>query len=524
MSAPLVAEKTLIDQLLEDQQEVPVSKFSKLHERDALDDKERYRDLIPLTKPGVNEQYAFEVDIDQCTGCKGCVTACHSLNGLDENEAWRDVGMLYGGDAENPAIQTITTACHHCLDPECLNGCPVEAYDKDTITGIVRHLDDQCIGCQYCVLKCPYDVPKYNESKGIVRKCDMCHNRLAVGEAPACVQACPNEAIHIVKVETSQVEKRTKRTSDFLPGTPDPAITKPTTVYKTEKGIPANMQPADVDQLKKEPAHMPLVIMLTFTQFAVGLFGADMIQRLTGSGTYYLATIAFCMFIAGLTASFLHLGQPLKAWRFFLGLKKSWLSREILAFNLMLPPVMLLLAADHLGDTIPFIKEYENVLSILSYVLGILAVFTSVMIYHDTKRPLWNFRRSARLFYGTVMIGFSIGMMIHGNSSAGFSPAFLLTMIVGYKLFVELSIFIHLREEATTPLKKTALLMSGELRKVAILRYSILIVAGIVIPLLLGDLSAMLVLVIALLLIFSELLERYLFFTTVSKPKMPGHA
>ena len=53
------------------------------------------------------------------------------------------------------------------------------AYEKDPVTGIVRHLDDQCIGCSYCILKCPYDVPKYSRARGIVRKCDMCHSRLA---------------------------------------------------------------------------------------------------------------------------------------------------------------------------------------------------------------------------------------------------------------------------------------------------------------------------------------------------------
>src|SRR3954466_2950723 len=76
-------------------------------------------------------------------------------------------------------------------------GCPTKAYEKDPVTGIVKHLDDQCFGCQYCTLMCPYDAPKYNEARGIVRKCDMCSDRLAHGEAPACVQACPNEAIRI---------------------------------------------------------------------------------------------------------------------------------------------------------------------------------------------------------------------------------------------------------------------------------------------------------------------------------------
>ena len=97
-------------------------------------------------------------------------------------------------------VRVVRVVAHHCIEPGCLLGCPVRAYEKDAETGIVRHLDDQCIGCQYCVLKCPYDVPKYSGKHGIVRKCDMCHQRLGAGEAPACAQACPTHAIKIIKV------------------------------------------------------------------------------------------------------------------------------------------------------------------------------------------------------------------------------------------------------------------------------------------------------------------------------------
>src|SRR5215213_11955232 len=202
---------SLVEELLADQQSfTAVEQFSRAHDEHALAPGSRYRNLIPLEAPRPGEQYAFEVELDRCSGCKACVTACHSLNGLDENETWRDVGLLVSAPSKPwkpvPAIQqTVTTACHHCVDPACLNGCPVLAYEKDPITGIVRHLDDQCIGCQYCVLKCPYEVPKYSERLGIVRKCDMCAGRLAVGEAPACVQACPNEAIRIEVVRKEGV-------------------------------------------------------------------------------------------------------------------------------------------------------------------------------------------------------------------------------------------------------------------------------------------------------------------------------
>ena len=220
MTAPPPPEetRTVIDALLAEQRELTaVERFARWHESHDSPPAPSYRHLLPLTAPAAGEQYAFEVDLDRCSGCKSCVAACHSLNGLDEGETWRGVGLLVSANTvskseiRNPKPearnsdfgfqQHVTTACHHCVDPGCLNGCPVLAYDKDPLTGIVRHLDDQCIGCQYCVFMCPYDVPKYSAARGIVRKCDLCHQRLAHGEAPACVQACPNEAIRITVME-----------------------------------------------------------------------------------------------------------------------------------------------------------------------------------------------------------------------------------------------------------------------------------------------------------------------------------
>ena len=90
--------RTLIDELLAEQRSLTaVEKFSRLHETNGVPAQEKfYRDLIPLTAPKPGEQYAFEVNLDQCSGCKACVSACHSLNGLDENETWRGVGLLIG--------------------------------------------------------------------------------------------------------------------------------------------------------------------------------------------------------------------------------------------------------------------------------------------------------------------------------------------------------------------------------------------------------------------------------------------
>src|SRR5712672_850161 len=84
-----------------------------------------YRDLIPLGRPSPGQQYAFAVDLDACTACKACVSACHSLNGLDEDELWRTVGLIHSDAPDEPYQQNVTTACHHCADPACANGCPV---------------------------------------------------------------------------------------------------------------------------------------------------------------------------------------------------------------------------------------------------------------------------------------------------------------------------------------------------------------------------------------------------------------
>src|ERR1700712_345957 len=237
----------LIDELLAEQSrlQTPVARFAAPHSE--ARPSSLSSQLIPLSLPKPGEQYAFEVDLDSCTGCKACVSACHALNGLDENEAWRDVGLITGGTHSAPYQQTVTTACHHCADPGCLNGCPVLAYEKDPVTGIVRHLDDQCIGCQYCVLKCPYDVPKYNERLGIVRKCDMCQQRLGAGEAPACVQACPTHAIKIIKVE---LHIGAADTSKFLSPAPDPSYTQPTTHYVTKRPAPVDVRAADAGVLR----------------------------------------------------------------------------------------------------------------------------------------------------------------------------------------------------------------------------------------------------------------------------------
>ncbi len=151
--------------------------------------------LIPDRLPVPGEQYRFHLDMTQCIGCKCCVVACNEQNGNPAEIQWRRVGEIEGGVYPDTMRHYLSMGCNHCLEPTCMTGCPVNAYTKDPLTGIVLHSAERCIGCQYCTWNCSYGVPQFNPERGVVGKCDMCHGRLTDGREPACVAACP-EAGH----------------------------------------------------------------------------------------------------------------------------------------------------------------------------------------------------------------------------------------------------------------------------------------------------------------------------------------
>jgi formate dehydrogenase iron-sulfur subunit len=386
LSSVAPVEETPVDRYLASQAELTVvGRFAQRHQAEEVALQARYyRDLIPLTAPGPGQQYGFEVDLDACTGCKACVAACHSLNGLDDGESWRSVSLLVGGTVAKPFQQTVTSACHHCVDPACLNGCPVDAYEKDPVTGIVAHLDDQCIGCGYCTLTCPYEVPRYNRERGIVRKCDMCHGRLAAGEAPACVQACPSGAISIAIVEVADA-MASAAAGSLVPGAPPSSITAPTTVYRTGRDrLPAatRLRPAS---MTGPDNHRPLAVMLVLTQLSVGAFVTDLVARVLSPGAD--AVLVAVVGALALAASVLHLGRPRYCYRAVIGLRHSWLSREVLAFGAFTGLAMVDAVWPHLPG-----------LGGAVALAGLAGVACSVMVYAATRRPSWRAGRVAADF------------------------------------------------------------------------------------------------------------------------------
>jgi formate dehydrogenase iron-sulfur subunit len=551
----------LVSQFLDMQQDLTaVERFSRRHEADELPHGERlYKDLIPLAKPASGQQYAFQVDLDACTGCKACVTACHRLNGLDDDEAetWRSVGLLHGGTSDEPVQQTVTTACHHCVDPACMKGCPVKAYEKDPVTGIVKHLDDQCIGCQYCTLTCPYEVPQFSKRRGIVRKCDMCSDRLAEGEAPACVQACPNAAISIRIVETQQLLEQAQ-SEGLLPGTPSSGITVPATQYKTRKVMPKNLLPGDFYAVRAGHQHMPLVIMLVLTQLSAGAFWVDFALHEQGFSSglgavrTYHSLVALALGLVALGASTMHLGRPHLAFRAIIGIRTSWLSREVLGFGLFAKLAMAYAALQFHGPILALLglpplapETFEKAVTLLGAAVsgvGVLAVACSVMLYKVTQREWWGGGRTSFKFFltagvlgtATTSLSYAAAALWLGSGSGLESNirllSWLLMTLTAFKLLGEATVLLHLFDRKLGDLKRTALLLRGQLVKAFAARLALGALGGLLLPLLLTSAQAQLsgagqlvfLTLSALLLLLGELLERMLFFKALSAPKMPG--
>jgi formate dehydrogenase iron-sulfur subunit len=154
---------------------------------------------------------AILVDVTRCTGCEQCVDACIEVNHTDPAQAQRDRATTKDGLSANRLLSVPEIApgrfarlsCMHCLEPSCVAACLVGAITK-TPEGPVVYEREKCIGCRYCMLACPFHIPRYEWDQPIpyVKKCTMCADRLAEGRKPACVDACPHEALRFGERDT----------------------------------------------------------------------------------------------------------------------------------------------------------------------------------------------------------------------------------------------------------------------------------------------------------------------------------
>jgi len=191
-----------------------------------------------------HEAVGILYDATLCIGCKSCMVACKKFNsqpggalvspgrsappyeyrdGLPIWDAPTDLssrtlsiikvyrnGAATHKDTVADGYSFVKQHCLHCLSPACVSVCPVGALHKDPATGIVAYSEDKCIGCRYCMLACPFRIPRYEYESASpqVRKCQLCQHRIAAGDYSACCEFCPTGASLFGRVADLRDEAR----------------------------------------------------------------------------------------------------------------------------------------------------------------------------------------------------------------------------------------------------------------------------------------------------------------------------
>ena len=146
---------------------------------------------------------AILIDITRCVGCEECVLACKEENDLGPDRLRLGQEAVDGLSASRfstilryPDDHFVRQQCRHCLEPACVSACLVGAMQK-TPEGPVIYDAELCMGCRYCLVACPYGIPRYewDTAAPLVKKCTLCYHLITEGKEPACVEACPEDAL-----------------------------------------------------------------------------------------------------------------------------------------------------------------------------------------------------------------------------------------------------------------------------------------------------------------------------------------
>jgi len=162
------------------------------------------------------------VDTSRCIGCRSCEEACASVHDLPDPNIGDDSVFKERRDTSVTQWTVVnrhkTTKgeifvkkqCMHCGQPGCVAACLVKAMKKRDDGPVTW--DTNCMGCRYCMVSCPFDIPKfeYNSWNPRIQKCSLCWERLKQGAQPACVEACPTETL-LFGIKRELVEEARKR-------------------------------------------------------------------------------------------------------------------------------------------------------------------------------------------------------------------------------------------------------------------------------------------------------------------------
>lgn len=416
--------------LLDDAAAGPVARL-----RSRLGGPEAGPELLPLD---AGQQYRFRFAMEACVGCHSCEVACAEQNDTPVDVAWRRVGELESGAFPATRRFSMSMACNHCLEPTCLAGCPTNAYVK-LGNGVVQHLADECVGCQYCIWNCPYEVPVFDRRRKIVSKCDMCLPRLEAGQKPACVAACPTRAIDVEPVDVAAW--REDHAAAEAPSLPPAGLSLSTTRLVLPPDLADDAVAASDHRVEPEHPHWPLIALTVLTQLSLGAVVATVAADLAGGRR--LAGAAGGAAVAGtvaLAASLFHLGRPGRALKSLRNLRTSWLSREVALLSAF-AGLALAYAAAWEGEALGL---PHRPLGVAAVVAGVAGVYASGRLYLVPSRPVWDSPRTLVAFFAT---GLSTGppLALLALDRAGLGPgAVVLLAAAALGTLVQLGALAHL--------------------------------------------------------------------------------
>lgn len=349
-------------------------------------------------------QSVFTLNLERCTGCAACAIACTNENDVGDGLAWRQIATFNEERLPGTGVFHYSLACNHCAEPACMYGCPARAYTKDATTGAVLLDQDRCIGCGYCAWVCPYDAPQYDKAAGVMEKCTFCSHRLADGREPACVEACPVEALGF--------EPSGEPGTPGAPGFPDTGLRPGIRIEAGRYGAPAARPRRRQPRLESRrlAGEWPLAVFSIAVTWMVALFAALWISGGTPPRFAFPLAGAFAM-----TISTLHLGRPLRAWRAFAGLGTSWVSREVFCFTLFWPAA----AATFLASSVPAVAGWLTLLA------GLATLVAMDMVYRVPGQRVPAVPHSAMTMLTAV---FLLGLLLRQPFVAGGAAALKLAL------------------------------------------------------------------------------------------------
>ncbi|MFC2066980.1 4Fe-4S dicluster domain-containing protein [Chloroflexota bacterium] len=232
-------------------------------------------------------QFGFFFDQSRCVGCHTCAAACKIWNNLPPGPLkYLKVYEYEKGSFPELRIHWQWVTCYHCQEPACVGSCPTGAIYKENKYGAVLIDNEKCDGCRLCWDSCPYGAPSFESDELGVKahKCDMCIDRLELGNKPICVMSCPMRALDFGRLETLIERYGDRRDIEDMPSS---QATRPAVIFKphAEKRHLVNYEKEKALSLLMGREHAPPVFTSTtdVTHIPKRMVGRDQLVIKPGS-------------------------------------------------------------------------------------------------------------------------------------------------------------------------------------------------------------------------------------------------